>query len=86
MNLRTYYEPAPLGGIRAHVIELAGDEWLALVVAIDDRADIIRRQKAERADMADSLNLADKLLVLARHKAELREINERIESIKQLGA
>lgn len=85
MNLRTYYEPAPLGGIRAHVIELQGDEWLALVAAIDDRACIIRRQKAERADMADSLSLGDKLLVLARHKAELREINDRIESIKAMG-
>ena len=85
MNLRTYYEPAPLGGIRAHVIDLTGDEWLALVAAIDDRADIIRRQKAERKAMEGG-DLVSCLDLLAAHRAELHEINDRIKTIKALGA
>lgn len=83
-HLHTYYEAAPYGGVRAHL--LRGDEYLALVAAIDDRQHIIRRQKAERLDMADSTNLPRKLAMLARHRAELQEINDRINHIKQLGA
>lgn len=84
-QLQTYFEPAPYGGVRAHFIELSGDEWLALVAAIDDRAHIMRRQKAERAAMVGEIRLTPKLDMLARHKAELREINDRINQIKQLG-
>jgi hypothetical protein len=85
-QLHTYFERAPFGGTRAHIIELRVDEYLALVAALDDRADIMRRQKAERFDASDSASLSDKLAMLARHKCELREINDRIETIKQLGA
>jgi len=85
-HLHTYHEAAPYGGTRAHLIYLRGDEYLALVAALDDRAEIVRRQKAERFDASDSASLSDKLAMLARHKCELREINDRIETIKQLGA
>jgi hypothetical protein len=85
-QLHTYYERAPFGGIRANIINLRGDEYLALVAALDDREHIIQRQKTERVAMMDSANLVTKLDTLARHKAELREINDRINHIKQLGA
>lgn len=85
-QLQTYFEPAPYGGMRAHMIELNGDEWLALVAAIDDRSHMMRRQKAERAAMVGNLSLTPKLDMLARHRAELKEINDRINHIKQLGA
>ena len=75
----------PYGGTRASVFYLRGDEHLALVAAINDRADIIRRQKAERAAMID-MGLVYKLDVLAHHRAELHEINDRIETIKAMGA
>lgn len=83
-TLHTYLDPAPFGGVRAHL--LRGDEYLALVAAIDDRQHIIRRQKAERVAMMDSTSLPRKLAMLARHRAELQEINDRINHIKQLGA
>ena len=85
-QLHTYHEPAPYGGMRMHMLNLRGDEYLALVAAMDDRAYIMSRQKAERLAMADSASLIDKLDAIARHKAELHEINDRINHIKQLGA
>lgn len=84
-QLFTYYEPAPMGGMQAHVISLHGDECLALVAAIDDRATIIRRQKAERKAMEGG-ELVACLDLLAAHRAELHEINDRIKTIKALGA
>ena len=84
-NLHTYYEHAPHGGIRAHFIKLRGDEFLALIAALDDRDHIVRRQKAERAAMVDG-TLIERLDMLARHRVQLRDISARIESIKQLGA
>ncbi len=83
-TLHTYIDPAPFGGVRAHL--LRGDEYLALLIAIDDRQDMLRRQHAERLAMMDSTSLARKLAMLAKHKAELREISDRINHIKQLGA
>lgn len=83
-TLHTYLDPAPFGGVRAHL--LRGDEYLALLIAIDDRQDMLRRQHAERLAMMDSTNLPRKLAMLAKHKAELQEINDRINHIKQLGA
>jgi predicted TIM-barrel enzyme len=84
-QLFTYHERAPFGGVSANMLWLRGDEALALAAALDDRADIIRRQKAERADMVDA-GLIDRLNMLARHRGELHEINDRINHIKQLGA
>ena len=84
-NLHTYYEHAPMGGIRAHLINLRGDEFLALIAALDDRDHIVRSQKAERADMVDA-GLVERLDMLARHRVQLQEINDRIKHIKQLGA
>jgi hypothetical protein len=84
-QLYTHFEPAPFGGVHAHMLELRGDEWLALCAAVIDRAEIMRTQKAERAAMVDAM-LIDKLAMLARHRCELKEINDRINHIKQLGA
>lgn len=84
-QLYTHLELAPFGGVHAHVLELRGDEWLALVAATAERADLYRKQKAERAAMMGAM-LIDKLAMLARHRCELKEINDRINHIKQLGA
>jgi hypothetical protein len=84
-QLYTHFEPAPFGGVHAHVLEPRGDEWLALVAATADRADLYRKQRAERAAMVDAM-LVDKLAMLAHHRCELREINDRINHIRQLGA
>ena len=85
-QLYTHFEPAPFGGVHAHMLELRGDEWLALCAAMDDRAAMTRRQNAEREEAKDLISLSAKLAIWARHKAELREINDRIDSIKAMGA
>jgi len=83
-TLHAHLEAAPYGGARAHL--LRGDEYLALVIAIDDRQHMLRKQHAERVAMIGSTNLPRKLAMLAKHKAELQEINDRINHIKQVGA